>query len=990
MANEALFEEWLKTEAESSLLDWLKQASEKERLSLVPAIKKWKKYYEEYVTTDQRSYSSRGTTKQHDMLGLASYVCFPKAEYLKGFRAFWIIDPEHLSKVKDWYHPDWFSELLNKEAESESMVYTLQYELVLQLMDEGRLQPSHRLLARTLIPYIFEQQRTGNKWWHLFKPALLLKRPDTLHKHFWYLFEEESDIYMAERYKHFGENADLGKIGWIPAITQLAAEGRIDRPRLLQESLLAANKNFNKNLSGWFMELFTALFPTAAELKELQQELFGILNSPHSKVVNQSLQFLKQLSADKGFDMMALEQSAPVLLSSKTKTTVTAGLMLLEQTAKKHTAFQSQAAILCTQALVHADEGLQTRAARIIVKYGSADPAATSTSLLSYRDGLLSEAATILKAFLGNEQEETTTSQVADSAFDIAPNDRILVPQIQNTDELLFLAAQAFDNNDALHIDLFPDALLRWQHELKGSLLSQLQPALQRALQLIRSGLRSNQGSYDHMLAVFFIDIAVHLSRKFPSDARELIQVFEKFNQQDGQETRKWMNIEESSSYIQGWSTYYKDPFYEPRKYWLYDVLQKFKTGNTLPLLSTPTHYPGLIDPLVLVQRVLIYQERDQLPDQTDLWMAMGRVELRDLTAARELVHNKIRGEWKNILLFLLSPGAAPEGEISQPEAWFMALLSHHPKQLPEALRARGYIDIDLKKYTGQWDWQVTVEEFERSEYKWEGDKMKTIKVKDHRKSLLLDEPVSEAEPIAVKTVFRNWLGKLTGKEKPAEKKRAPLLYEYYDIRAEYFSNEHNDIRRALLMAPDNAEALLPAIVRSCMRNFEYIGEGQKKMLVAVLQFLHESWQEQGEMAHLVLATSLIYPDKTVAQMAAEIWLQYAPTGKIDSTLLGKILGKQEVIEIAPLKRFNDLAVQSLFRISAQHNRLLETMIASIIAELPAEPIKHLKKLLELYKELFLLNQTFKVPDAVAVKLKEWKLNNGLVKLVEGLGRVEN
>ena len=85
------------------------------------------------------------------------------------------------------------------------------------------------------------------------------------------------------------------------------------------------------------------------------------------------------------------------------------------------------------------------------------------------------------------------------------------------------------------------------------------------------------------------------------------------------------------------------------------------------------------------------------------------------------------------------------------------------------------------------------------------------------------------------------------------------------------------------------------------------------------------------------------------------------------------------------MKRFNDLAVQSLFRISPQHNRLLETMIASILSELPAEPIKHLKKLLELYKELFLLNQTGKVPDAVAVKLKEWKLNNGLAKLIEGV-----
>ena len=209
-------------------------------------------------------------------------------------------------------------------------------------------------------------------------------------------------------------------------------------------------------------------------------------------------------------------------------------------------------------------------------------------------------------------------------------------------------------------------------------------------------------------------------------------------------------------------------------------------------------------------------------------------------------------------------------------------------------------------------------------------------------------------------------------------------MYDYYEIKSQFFSNEHNDLRRALLMAPANLEAFLPAVIDRCMSRPAYIGEGDKKMTLAALQLLYETWDAQGEMAHLLLATAMLSADKTAAQTAAEIWVQYAPVGKLDVALTGKIIGIHEQVEFAPLKRFNDLAVQSLFRISPQHNRLLETMIASILAELPAEPIKHLKKLLELYKELFLLNQSVKVPDAVAVKLKEWKLNNGLAKLVEG------
>ena len=253
MSIEDQFAEWVKTEQEEPVLHWLKQATDKERRALVPSIKKLSKYYNEYITSDNRSYSSRGTEKQHAILHFAAYVCFNKTEYLKSDRPTWIIDPKNLNRIKDWYHPDWFSEMLNKEAESEFMVYSLTYPLVLKLTDQGLLQPSHRLWARTLSTIIFQDKGIKDKWVYEFKPEKLLERPETLEEHIWYFFEEETELHLAGRYNHYGENADLSKIGWIPAFTQIAAEGRIDRQRLLKESLLASNKNYNKNLSGFFV-----------------------------------------------------------------------------------------------------------------------------------------------------------------------------------------------------------------------------------------------------------------------------------------------------------------------------------------------------------------------------------------------------------------------------------------------------------------------------------------------------------------------------------------------------------------------------------------------------------------------------------------------------------------------------------------------------------------------------------------------------------------
>lgn len=970
MNTEEQFAEWVKKENETAVLDWLKQATDKERRTLAPLIKKLRKHYEEFYTTDNRSYRSRGSDQQHHILRLASYICFSKADYLKDSQAHWIIDREQLNKVKDWYQPDWFSDLVNQEGEDEFMPANLDYAFTLQLEAEGLIRPSQKLIARTLIRYVYEQRRTGQQWWTAFVPEKLLERPETLRDHVWTLFQEETDIYMAGRYHFFGKDVNSTGFHWQPLLVQLAAEGKLDRKRLLRESLLASNKNFNKNLSGWFAEIATLLLPTKEELLELQPELFAVLNAPHSKPVNEALQKLKFIAQEKQFDSLSLIDAAPVVLCSKTKATVTAALMLLEQVAKSKPELQVPVATTCCQALVHADESLQTRAARIIVKYGQGQPEAVRESLQVYRDGLLQQAASLLEPFLplaGND--ETPDPGLLASPAPVA--EYAPVTPVQNTDELLFLAAQAFDNNDPLHLDLLPEALIRLQEELKGSLLAQLQPALQRALQLTKSGLRSGQGQFDHMLAIFFIDICVILVRRYPEEAKELNAVFEKFNQQDGDIIRKWTAIDDGKYYTEGWGTHYKDPFYEPRKHWLRDVAHRFRTGDKTVLLSTPTHYPGLIDPLVLVNRILEYQEKDLLTDPMDLWMAIGRTDLRDTKAAVERANEKLKGEWRELFLFLFNPDAEPAVTPTQPEAWFMALLSKKPGRLPEGFRAWGYDEQQLRRYTGQFGWRTEMETYERDEYRWENGNMRTVKVMDNRKSLIVEAP-AEPPGTASPGKVRGWLDKLTGKAKQPEKRKTPLLYDYYEIKAQFFSNEHNDIRRVLLMAPDNAEAFLPGLVRTCMRNFEYVGEGQKRIVCTALQFFHEHWDRPGEMAHLFVATSLIYPDKTAAQTAAEIWLQYAPSGAADSALIGKILARHASIEMAPLKRFNDLAQQSMFRVSAAHNRCLQSLAENLLSGLPATPVKHLKKLVELYKELYALNRVASIPETVRMKLGEW------------------
>ena len=63
--------------------------------------------------------------------------------------------------------------------------------------------------------------------------------------------------------------------------------------RVLKESLLAVNRNMNKNLCGWFAGMFTALTPSIEEQLALQPEILAVLSAPHSRPVNIMLGLLK-------------------------------------------------------------------------------------------------------------------------------------------------------------------------------------------------------------------------------------------------------------------------------------------------------------------------------------------------------------------------------------------------------------------------------------------------------------------------------------------------------------------------------------------------------------------------------------------------------------------------------------------------------------------------------------------------------------------------
>lgn len=976
MTLEEQYTRLLEKERDKDIIDFFKERTADERRSLAPLVKKLGKEYFEFVQQGN-TWRSKATDKQRHILNYSFFACYNKKEIEKENPA-WMLCREQLEKFLPWYVPAWLNEYVNGFSGKDWLPFGLDYGYLVELTERGFLQPDPQLIARLLPSFVYEQINRDSH----FAPERLLQHSITLQEHVWTIFQYETDVHVTERYRFYkGKKIEQG---WID-VFQLFAGDKLDRRRLLQEALLAGNRGFNKNLSGWFAELFLKLSPTPEEVIALQGELFTLFSSPHSKVVNTALQVCKIILGGASFQVTAFLDYAPVLLASDKKSVVTGGLQVLEKLAKDNKEERPRIAEIASAALVHKDEGLQSRAAKLIQRFASAEDEALQQTLVLYSGSLFSAAKNLLAAFLPQEDAPTTEAAQTEEPSAQKPSltNQPLLPQIQSADELIFLAAQAFDNNESWHIDLLPAAMVHCQKGLSGADVVKLEPAIQRALKLFFGDWRSTQGNLDQLLACLFLDWCLWLVQQHPAETASAKALFKTFMYKTEANKKLWDDHGTANSFLAGWTIGEKRQVYLPYKNLFDAVLVGLKKGSDLPLLCAPTHSPAWIDPLVLVKRFWLYQQENVWPDDTDLQIALSRCWLHEPEDAVALVKQTLAGEMKELLLFLLQPGAAPLGPFTKEAAWMAAALSKAPQAVYPQLSGLTYSQKPRASYTGQYPWQTMVETYTYDKYDWQNGKYTAIKTVGRRKVISLDLS-AQTEQKPKEGSLKKFFSKLTGSKESAPEP-APLLYNYLRISEQWLSVEDRDIRRIYLLTPNNLEPVLALALSKCLLDFSFFDETKKRLVVNLLQAVHDTMPGLEETGHLFVATCLLCADKTAANYAAEVWVKGVDGQRINSRLLGSILGKHERIELAPLKRFTDLVMSNLLGLSAAHNKALEVLVAALLKELPVTPIKNLKKLLEIYSELLQLTGSTIGDEELKNKLLEWKATASLSKAIKAV-----
>ncbi|NDV66659.1 DUF6493 family protein [Bacteroides sp. 224] len=642
----------------ASIVPFLQKLTPEEKQTLYPVIKKMEAAY---FRKEFYSDNSNQNADRYEIYRKCLFFFLKKSDLAPNM--YWKLpSSEIIQQMLEWYRPDWFSDYVNTCLQNENCY--MPYSYIAEWTDRKLIDPSPEIIVQTLPDY-----------------SQADKYSFVLDEHVWYIFQYPSPIHWADRDRNF----------WINTLCNAANSGRIDRIRLLQESLLMSVRNLDKIQTGWGINLFLALKPTTEELITIQQELLTALTSPHSKAVNTVLTLLKKLSPEKEFDREAFIFTTSALLSSEVKSIITSTLSILEKLGKKYSENRKSIVQTVVNAFMCKDETIQTKAAKLFLEYACKEEPAQNGALLEpYISFMFVSAKTLLKDYITTNQLPADTIPHEEAATEpelLSKENRI--PVVATPEELPFFIGDVFANLRPWQYYALADAFIRLTAQLDGNTCNQLEPAYQKAYKTLNRG---GSSFFEYLLIVFFMSYVDYLIELYPDRTSGLQKLRDKFKH--------------ITSRLETWQSaglYLLEPFRQI----LTLAMNRIKAGRAVTLLSTPTHYPCWIHPVALVDRVRDHLQNGVEPDNVDLQLAIQRCAMGDTSEALLRASELPESEYKYLLLFLFSGELKYKEKAHNLHWWLTAALSLKDKSLYREFLDESSSLIPPAYFSGSFDWVI-------------------------------------------------------------------------------------------------------------------------------------------------------------------------------------------------------------------------------------------------------------------------------------------
>jgi len=409
--------------------------------------------------------------------------------------------------------------------------------------------------------------------------------------------------------QHITQEVPYPSEAWKELYSILQAKGYFADRSIVGSHIEALLNPYKKNILDFFCRIIETFEPTRQELLSHQSTLFALLSSDKTSVVNFVMKLIKEIASEKGFDFQSFADNfALCFATQKIAKSQLIGLDILAKHYKKQPPvnidYREQLAVLFTVP----DVKLQEKVASLLTTYFGGEGLAEVVA--PYQDYLKGKAQDLLATLSPSENSESSeNSQTASAARTpkIAPAAR--TPR--TWDDLLFLIGDCIRERSPLVLDLFFEGLNQLQAQIPKNFSQQISP-------------------YQKQLGEQPFEFTTY--RKC---MRWVIDV--------------WEGKASLSDDIFGGKLYNPTPFLREKTKRL---LLKLKQGNSLPFVSTPTHAPFYIDPLIFLERIAQYEKAEKSPMLEDVVVGLNRLLPTEVTEEQKQLARSLTGNYAPALQY--------------------------------------------------------------------------------------------------------------------------------------------------------------------------------------------------------------------------------------------------------------------------------------------------------------------------------------------------
>ena len=760
-------------------------------------------------------------------------------------------------------------------------------------------------------------------------------------------------------------------VSWQDVLVRLVNSATVSRAEILTRSLLSLRRDFRRPLLAWFKNLYLALKPTVAERLERQADLVELLAHPQSQVINFALDQFKSLWTEAEFNPSSLLVYADALVTRQDlKTGIRTLLSGLEKLLKRNSTLAPEIARLSAMALANVDTAVQEKAAKVLVAILPAGKPSLSDDELAqvleviglYADLLAPNARNILHPWLSESEKSPIAKSKGTGAYypksDFLPDlsAATAFQPVQDWHELLFLTGQVIQHEDPMVVERWVDGLLRLQEHYPAGYARQLQPYLVQMLPFLK-GKNEAQAS-----AI----VAAHSQGGHFGLVQALL-----LSWAQGFTTARVPKVNLKEDY------YVSDPLVKVEQQRLAAAEEQLTQRTGMALLSTPSHAPHWVSPSVLVEKLLAYEAKQVMPSAADLAVALARTAFThpaEIQKAQAMLPQLQHEELRELLNWFLTPQ-----EILLPLKTEVkkSLVRHLTERLGKLLPSTAVAPASVTEAL-PWLWAVAT----RTKYPTGVfEQLEALTGSDYPGIVRPWQPEWAFEVKAHNATIITFPSTYTSKVPPSP----VLLYSQY---VRFSGMNHADVALSVnypfvaALIPNNPASLHWHVLRTAGWA-DKLESTERDIIRHAMRAMLTEGPAFGESTTRLLAFGLAHSTPECRALALEVLLTAINRQRLLPEVLGSALGQLLAVEFVPVQRVTDNLVQAR-AINAATDDAVGQVLSALIMELPGEPIRNTRKLLEAYAD-FTSRAVASVPDNVKAKLKTWSNAGTLKKAIEML-----